>query len=300
MALGRHDAVLLVAHGTVTDLDDLPAFLSKIRHGRPAGPELVAEIRRRYEAVGGSPLLDITRAQASALARRLDGPVFAAMRLWHPTVEEALAGIDRLGIRRIAVVPLAPFSVDVYFQAACASLEKAKPTLTSVPELIRVEPWGKEPSFIRAHAEKIREATSDNMTDTCVVLTAHSLPTRVIQAGDSYEREFRAMASAIGAALRCPWQVAFQSQGADGGDWLGPELRATMEELATRGVRRVVLSPVGFVAEHVETLYDLDVEAAGWANELGLELIRVPALNSDDGLIEALANAATNALTERA
>ena len=126
MSLGPHDGVLLVAHGTVTDLDDLPEFLAKIRRGRPAPPELVSEIRHRYQAIGGSPLLDITRAQAQALSRRLDAPVLVAMRLWRPTVEDALRGIAGLRLRRLCVLPLAPFSVQIYLQAAQASLEAVR------------------------------------------------------------------------------------------------------------------------------------------------------------------------------
>jgi ferrochelatase len=297
MALGRHDAVLLVAHGTVTDLDDLPAFLSRIRHGRPASDELVQEMRRRYEAVGGSPLLDITRAQATAVARVLDIPAFTAMRLWHPTVEDVLCGIDRLGLSRIAIVPLAPFSIDVYYKAALASLESVRAELVSPPTFVSIEPFGTAPEFVAAHADNVRKALVCDDVDAELLFTAHSLPTRVIQAGDQYETLFRNCAAAVGGALGRPYHVAFQSQGADGGDWLGPDLKSVMEELAGRGVRRVVLSPVGFVAEHVETLYDLDVEAMGWAKELGLSLTRVGALNTDPGLVNALANRAKAALS---
>lgn len=290
MALGKHDAALFVAHGTVTDLDDLPAFLSRIRHGRPASDELVREIRRRYEAVGGSPLLDITRAQATAVARALDIPAFAAMRLWHPTVEDVLRGISALGIRRIVVVPLAPFSIDVYWNAALASLESVRAELPTPPEFVKVGAFGTSPEFIAAHADNVRNALAGDATDAALLFTAHSLPTRVIKAGDAYETQFRACAQAVGEALGRPYHVAFQSQGADGGDWLGPDLKNVMEELAGRGVRRVVLSPVGFVAEHVETLYDLDVEAMSWAKDLGLSLTRVKALDTDPGLVNALAS----------
>lgn len=297
MSVGPHDAVLLVAHGTVTDLDDLPAFLSRIRHGRPASDELVREIRRRYEAVGGSPLLDITRAQATAVARVLDIPAFAAMRLWHPTVEDVLRGISALGFSRIAIVPLAPFSIDVYWKAALASLESVRAELVSPPTFVSIEPFGTSAEFVAAHADNVRKALVGDDVDAELLFTAHSLPSRVIQAGDQYETLFRECATAVGRTLGRPHHVAFQSQGADGGDWLGPDLKRVMEELAGRGVRRVVLSPVGFVAEHVETLYDLDVEAMSWAKELGLSLTRVGALNTDAGLVNALANHAKAALS---
>lgn len=288
MALGPHDGVLLVAHGTVTNLDDLPDFVSRIRRGRPAPPGLVEELRRRYEAIGGSPLLDITRAQGTALAKALDLPVLAAMRLWHPTVEEVLVASSGLHFERLCVLPLAPFSVHVYFEAAQASLERARPRLARAPTLLEPAPWGTEPSFVDAHVDKLRAALGEADAETEVLLTAHSLPAQAIRAGDPYEQQLRASAAAIGEKLGRPFSVAFQSQGADGGDWLGPDLKTSLEAAARAGKRRVVLSPIGFPAEHVETLYDLDIEAAAWARELGLELVRVRALDDDPGLIRAL------------
>jgi ferrochelatase len=211
------------------------------------------------------------------------------MRLWHPTVEDVLRGIAGLGLTRLVVVPLAPFSVDVYWKAALASLESVRSELAAPPTFLTIQPYGTALEFVAAHAENVRKALVGKDTDTELLFTAHSLPTRVIRAGDAYEAQFRACAAAVGQALGRPYHVAFQSQGADGGDWLGPDLRSVMEELAERGVRRVVLSPVGFVAEHVETLYDLDVEAMGWAKELGLELVRLGALNAEPGLVNTLA-----------
>jgi len=296
MALGPHDGVLLVAHGTVTDLDDLPAFLRAIRRGRPASPELCAEIRHRYELIGGSPLLDITRAQASALSKRLDAPVLVGMRLWRPSVEDVLRGIAGLRLRRLCVLPLAPFSVHVYWEAALASLEAARVELgPAAPELYPTQPWGTEPALIEGFVEGIRRALGTDGKPTSVVLTAHSLPTRAIQDGDPYEAQFRACVSAVAERLGRPCVVAFQSQGADGGDWLGPDLRSVLERERAAGSERVVLSPIGFPAEHVETLYDLDVEAAGWARELGLGFSRVPALNDDAHLIRALQAVAVRA-----
>jgi ferrochelatase len=289
MPLGPHDGVLLVAHGTVSDLDDLPAFLAQIRRGRPAPPALVAELRHRYQTIGGSPLLDITRAQATALSKRLDAPVLVGMRLWRPTVEDVLRGIAGLKLRRLCVLPLAPFSVHVYLSAAQESFAAMRQELGPLaPELVPTEPWGTEPAFVEGLAESIRARLSDNGKTTSVVLTAHSLPTRAIREGDPYEAQFRACATAVSERLGRRCAVAFQSQGADGGDWLGPDLKSVLEGERAAGSERVVLAPIGFPAEHVETLYDLDVEAAGWARELGLELSRVRALDDDPRLIDAL------------
>lgn len=294
MALGANDGVLLVAHGTVSTIEDLPDFLLKIRRGRPAPPELVRELEHRYEAIGGSPLLELTRKQATALARQLDTPVLVGMRLWHPFVEEVLRVAPGLKLRRLVVLPVAPFSVQIYHQAAERSLEAVRGELgDAAPRLVEVEPWGTEPAFVQAWADRIRPSLSD---DSELLLTAHSLPTRVIQMGDKYAEQVEECAQAIGTALGRPYRLAYQSQGADGGDWLGPELEETLGDIAQTGSRRVVLAPIGFLAEHVETLYDLDIEAAGWAKQLGLDLVRVRALDDDPGLIRAMANVVRRAL----
>ncbi|MCA9598947.1 MAG: ferrochelatase [Myxococcales bacterium] len=291
--MGPKDGVLLVAHGTVSDLDDLPAFVARIRRGRPAPPGLVEELRHRYEVIGGSPLLDLTKAQAQGLSERLAAPVLVGMRLWQPGVEEVVRAAVSLGLQRLCVIPLAPFSVHVYAQAADEALERVRPELKdATPSFVHVDAWGQEPAFVKAHVESIARRVAPG---TRVVLTAHSLPRRAITAGDPYEAQFRACAEAVGKQLDAPWEIAFQSQGADGGDWLGPDILQVLERLAGEGVRRAVVAPIGFLAEHVETLFDLDVEAKAHADRLGVELVRVPALNTAPGLLEAL-----EAVTRRA
>lgn len=290
------DGILLVAHGTVEDLADLPAFLTRIRRGRPAPPGLLEDLRHRYEVIGGSPLLELTRAQARALETATGLPVLVGMRLWEPSVEAALRDAAARGLERLAVVPLAPFSVHVYWDAALRARDAVAAELgAQTPELVRAEPFGTHPAFVGAHARRIGQALADG-PDAALVLTAHSLPVAVIRAGDPYERLAAESAEAVGRALERAYVLAFQSQGADGGEWLGPALRPTFERLRGEGAGRLVLAPVGFLAEHVETLYDLDVEARGWADELGLSLTRVRALDDDPGLIEALADVACRSL----
>jgi protoporphyrin/coproporphyrin ferrochelatase len=287
------DGLLVVAHGTVENLDDLPAFLARIRHGRPASPELLAEVRRRYELIGRSPLLDVTREQARLLGERLGVPAFVAMRLWDPSIESALVEAASHRLERLCVVPLAPFSVHVYVEAARAAAQKLLTSGERVPELVTVEAWGEHPAFVSAQAEIVARRAS---TRDSIVLTAHSLPLRVIDAGDPYAALAERTATAIGKRLNRDCVLSYQSQGADGGQWLGPDLRATLEALAAAGVGEVALSPFGFLSEHVETLYDLDVEAQAWARELGLKLLRVPAIGTHPGLIAALAETAKRAL----
>jgi len=291
----RRDAVMLVAHGTVTDLDDLPGFVRNIRRGRPAPPGLVEELRRRYEAIGGSPLLEITGRQGRALGELLGLPVLTAMRLWHPSVEDVLCDAVEQGYERLCVLPLAPFSVHVYHEAAERSLAAIGDTLPRMPELVRVEPWGTEPVFVEAHASRIERALAE-AGEAALVLTAHSLPSRAIAAGDPYADQVSVCARAVGEKLGRAYRLAYQSQGADGGDWLGPDVKRTLEQIHADGLRSVIAAPIGFPAEHVETLYDLDIEAARQARELGLDWRRVPALDDDPGLVQALAAVARRAL----
>lgn len=289
--------ILLVAHGTVENLADLPAFVARIRHGRPPPPGLVEELRQRYEAIGGSPLLRVTEEQARALEAQTGLPVLLGMRLWEPSVEAAFREAGRRGLRRLVLVPLAPFSVDVYGAAARRSLEAVRAELgASAPELVVCEPWGTEPAFVDAHCSALQQRLRHDSRQSAVVLTAHSLPSVAIRAGDRYQAEVEASARALSERLSRPCQLAYQSQGADGGEWLGPDLRQTFERLAQEGVQQLTLCPFGFLADHVETLYDLDIEARKWAEALGLGFERVPALNTAPGLIEALANVARRAL----
>jgi ferrochelatase len=271
----RGDGVLLVAHGTVENLDDLAAFLARIRGGRPAPPGFVEELRGRYEAIGGSPLLAVTRAQAARLAECLGVPVFVGMRLWEPSVEAALEEAGRAGLERLSVIPLAPFSVHVYWAAAKRSEESVRAKGIRTPELVSAPPWGTHPSFVRANADLVRAHAHP---DARVVLTAHSLPVVALRAGDR------------------PFELAFQSQGEGSAEWLGPDLPTVLGRARDTGASRVAVAPFGFLGEHVETLYDLDIEAKRLAGSLGLGFERVPALGTAPGLIDALADVARRAL----
>ncbi len=292
-AMRARDGVLLVAHGTVENLDDLGEFLARIRGGRPAPPGFVAELRGRYEAIGGSPLLEVTRDQAARLAERLGAPVFVGMRLWEPSVEAALEEAGRTGLERLVVIPLAPFSVHVYWQAALRSEAATRGRGAKTPEVVSAPPWGTHPSFVRGQAELIRAHAAP---DARVILTAHSLPIVALRSGDPYERLVRESAEAIGEALGRPYELAFQSQGEGTAEWLGPDLASALRRAKDEGVARVAVAPIGFLGEHVETLYDLDIEARRIAAELGLGFERVPAVGTARALIDALEDIARRAL----
>jgi ferrochelatase len=284
-------SVLLTCHGTVDKIADIPGFLANIRRGRPTPPSIVEEVTRRFEHIGGSPLMRITAEQASALEARVGVPVRFAGRLWDPYPRAVIDALVKEGTTTLISLPLAPQSVDVYH----ASVREAA---AAYPELaLRCAPaWGKEPALIDAFVESIDEALSrfpeEQRARVPVLLTAHSLPQRIIDAGDAYERQFRAMADEVAARVLArgnPAHIAFQSQGMDGGAWLGPDLPTTFAKLAAAGHREIVIAPIGFVAEHVETLYDLDVESPKLASSAGISRVeRAQAMNARPRFIDAL------------
>ena len=286
-------AVLLVSHGTVDDLDDLGAFVTNVRRGHAAPPAVIAELRRRYEAIGGrSPLNAISSEVASKLARRLGVRVAWANRLWKPYVRDVLADLARGGVNRVALVPLAQHSAEVYAEDARGAAK------ASGVALVCSENWGRLGSLCRAFASRIVQTLGggEGLDRTLLAMTAHSLPRAVADRGDPYEREVRGAADAIGALVGdrlgrpVPFTVAFQSQGLSGGvEWLGPNLQQALDEAKSRRFERVVVAPVGFLADHVEVLYDIDIEARAQAAERGLALDRTPSLNADDDFVEVVA-----------
>lgn len=294
-------AVLVTCHGSVSELDDLPEFLKGIRRGHEAPPAILDEVRRRYARIGSSPLMRITAQQARALEQRLGLPVRVAARLWRPYPREVLAELASEGVERVLSLPLAPQSVHVYH----TSVRQAAAALRELT--VRYAPsYGSRPEIIDALLETIDEAIARFAyaapEEVPVVLTAHSLPTRVIAAGDTYEREFRAMAGLVAERLErrgFPTFVAFQSQGMTADPWLGPDLQQVFTELATMGMARVLVAPIGFVAEHVETLYDLDIEARALAHQHGLtHFERASALCDRPRFIDALEILAREGLDE--
>jgi ferrochelatase len=294
------DAVVLVSHGSIDDMADLAPFLTNVRRGQPPTPELVAEMLKRYEAIGGrSPLNAINAEVARKLGARLGIRVAWASRLWKPTVREVVGELAGAGVRRVGLVPLAQHSAKVYADDARRAVDGLGVDLVSASN------WGQTPPLVQAFARRLVEALgAEELDRTAVVLTAHSLPRAVIDAGDPYEREVRSAADAVlsvvrekvGRAVRAV--VAFQSQGLSAGPggspvaWLGPTLEASVQELAARGDRRVVFAPTGFLADHVEILYDLDVEMRALAGRLGMAYARTASLNADDDFVDVLADVA--------
>jgi ferrochelatase len=284
-------AVLLLAHGTPESADQVPEYLQYVTSGRAIPAEVVVEIQHRYAQIGRSPLTDITREQADGLARVLEMPVYFGMRNWHPfiakTVEQMLAD----GIAEAIVICLAPqnsrTSVGLYRKAVLAA---AGDNL----QLEFVEAWHAHPQLIAAFAEKLRATRRHGEK---VIFTAHSVPCRTIlsgeQTGDPYGQQARETAALVAqqaGLAEADWVFAFQSQGVSGGPWIGPTVEETIDALAREGVRSILVQPIGFVCDHVEVLYDIDIAFKGFAAERGVTLIRTESLNTAPLLIEALAD----------
>jgi ferrochelatase len=271
-----------MAYGSPPTESDVPAYLSDIRGGRPVSAEAIEELKQRYRRIGGrSPLDEITERQRAALERELQLPVFIGMKHWEPRIADAVEGALAGGADTLVGVVLAPH----YSRLSIAGYrERLEQTLGSRAELHFVESWHDHVPFIRVLADRVRGF------DGHVVFTAHSLPERILAEGDPYRDQLLETARMVadGAGLS-DWSFAFQSESATGEPWLGPDILEELGRLAANGVRRVLVCPVGFVSDHLEILWDLDVEARERAQELGLDLERIESLNDDPAFIGALA-----------
>jgi protoporphyrin/coproporphyrin ferrochelatase len=285
------DAVVLMAYGSPSSAEDVRPYLEDVRGGRPVSDEAVAELAERYRRIGGrSPLDDVTEAQRAALERELGVPVFVGMKHWRPRIADAVDAALAGGATRVIGVVLAPhysrMSVGEY-------RERLEDALAERAELVLVESWHDDPAFVNVLADRVRG------TDAWVVFTAHSLPERILADGDPYREQLletsRLVAEHAGLER---WSFAFQSASATGEPWLGPDLLDELERLAAGGVGKVLVAPVGFVSDHLEILWDIDVEAREKAGELGLELARIESLNDDPEFIRTLAGIVRRAREE--
>jgi ferrochelatase len=275
--------VLLMAYGTPASLAEVPAYLAHIRRGRPPTPEQVADLCRRYEAIGGlSPLFARTLAQARALDAALGEGWRVALGMKHaaPFIEDGLARLA--GCDPVVGLVLAP-----HYSAASVGeyLERAG------PGVIGVRSWHTEPGYLDALADRVTACLARLPDGSHVVFTAHSLPARILDAGDPYPDQVRETAEAVAArvGLRpAGWSVAWQSAPPTPEPWLGPDVRDVIRDLAVRGLPGVCVCPCGFVTDHLETLYDLDLDAAGVAREAGIAFARTAALDDDPRLVPAL------------
>lgn len=295
--------VLLMAYGGPDSLADVEPYLLDVRGGRPASPELVVAVRERYRLIGGqSPLLDLTRQQAAALEDTLNRELvngvcfrtYVGMRHWHPYIHETLAQMAADGIRRLVAIPMAPhysrWSVGAYIQ----KVEEARAALSTPLSVTYVESWHDEPLYLAALVEKVEVALArfpqDVRGQVPIIFSAHSLPQRILAEGDPYPQELLETVWGVVRQLEpVPWRFAYQSASGTPEPWLGPDVSAVLGDLAATGHRHVLIAPIGFVCDHVEVLYDVDIQYRQQAQALGLHLERTESLNTSPLLIQALA-----------
>jgi len=281
--------VLCMAYGSPRGAAGIEAYFTHIRGGRQPSEEALAELRERYKAIGGvSPLEKITRAQATALGGRLGLPTFVGMKHAPPFIEEAVAEARAAGVTRLVGLPLAPHFAQMSFAGYERPLREAWSG-----ELVFVNGFHDHPSFTAALRGLLSETLAYFPPDR-VFFTAHSLPARILGEGDDYPgRVTRSVRLLEDRMDLPPWSVAFQSASQTGEPWLGPDL---LEAIERSGARKALVCPVGFVADHLEILYDLDVEAQAWARQRRIELRRTPSFNDRSRFIDALAAVVRDAL----
>lgn len=293
-------AVLAMAYGTPASMADLEPYYTHIRHGHEPPRELLDELRGRYEAIGGrSPLLEITRAQVAALRDALraagheDVEVVLGMKHASPFIEDAAQALAAADVTRVVGLVLAPhfssMSVGEYATRAATALGAGD----GGPEFDMVRSWATAPGYVAWLAGAVGDALTrlgSAATDAEVVFTAHSLPERILEAGDPYPDELRATAEAVArAAGLSRWSIAWQSAGRTSDPWIGPDVLDVLPGIAAAEATGVVVCPAGFVADHLEVLYDLDIEAAAAAREIGLPFTRTVSPNAAPELAATLA-----------
>jgi ferrochelatase len=293
--------VLLLAYGTPETLDDVELYYTHIRGGRAPSPESLENLRERYRLVGGrTPLLDLTRDVAHKLQGRLDADapgryrVYIGMKHWHPFIGEVLPRMAADGIRTALGLVLAPHYSRMSIGSYRKYVDQAHEKLAEPIDIRLVESWQAHPLFRQLIADRIVEGLAQfpaEMRDQVKVLfSAHSLPERILTWDDPYPRELRESAAGIAELLGLhDWRFAFQSAGMTGEPWLGPDILDYLAELAAEGVFAVLSVPFGFVADHLEVLWDIDNEAQAKAAELGVTLHRTRMPNADPEFVEVLA-----------
>ncbi|MGH2582258.1 MAG: ferrochelatase [Anaerolineales bacterium] len=302
MTTSKPIGLLLMAYGSPGDLSQMEDYLLDVRSGTPPSPELVEEITERYRKIGGkSPLLDKTTEQSLTLEKELNKrspasganfKAFVGMRHWEPRISKAVKQMAEAGIQRAVAIVMAPHSSSMstgkYYQALDEALQGY------AIDFVRVQGWHKHPGLLEAIAEKMVigfEAFKGRIP--FVIFTAHSLPAAILETGDPYEIQLQETARLLAERLDLregSWQFSFQSAGAKAIPWLGPQIQDVVAELAQRGEKDLLVVPIGFVCDHVEVLYDIDIEARQIAEQNGARLERTHSLNASPTFIRTLAD----------
>jgi ferrochelatase len=295
-------AVLLLAHGSPDTVDDVPEFLLQVTRGRQLPPQVIEEVKHRYALIGRSPLTERTLQQRDLLARKLGQSVYVGMRNWNPFISDTVRTMSADRIERAVVICLAPQNSRTSVGLYRAALEKDVSF-----DIDFVDSWHDHPLLIQAFAEKLlagREQESREMgTNVPVIFTAHSVPQQTITDGDPYETQARETATLVAreAALApADWTFAFQSQGMSGAGWLGPTVEETILALKQKGHHGVFIQPIGFLCDHVEVLYDIDIGFKRFAEKQQMRMCRAESLNDSPLLTGALADVARSRMRKAA
>ena len=296
-------AILMMAYGGPNSLDDIEDYLLDIRGGRKTAPELIEEITERYAKIGGkSPLLQITQAQAGALEDHLNSQAndrevrtYVGMRHWYPYIKEAIAQISEDGITDVVAICMAPHYSRMSIGAYIKKTQDAQEELGTDLKVTYVENWHAHPLFLEAIENNVRAGLlkfpEPSRNAVKVVFTAHSLPAAIMEQGDPYDKQLRETASLVSDRLgNIDWLFSYQSAGASSLKWLGPQIEDVVVELAQAGHKNILVAPIGFVADHVEILYDIDIEAREYAERAGARLERTDSMNTQPLFISALAD----------
>ncbi|MEA2499834.1 MAG: protoporphyrin/coproporphyrin ferrochelatase [Actinomycetota bacterium] len=295
--------ILVMSYGTPRSLDDIEDYYTDIRRGRPPPPDLLEELTERYKAIGHSPLLEITEAQARGIEERTGISTYVGYKHIDPFIPDAVATMAKDGVERAIGLVLAPhyskMSVGDYTRRA--EVGAAEHGWTG--DLRVVKSWHLEPGFIALLAARVEEALGRLKTprdgETVVIFSAHSLPERILQADDPYPDQLRETAEAVAARMGLPkWCIGWQSAGRTEDPWIGPDILEVLGDLKEEGATSVVVCPAGFVADHLEVLYDIDIEAQQIARKQGIELVRTRSPNDDPEFLDVLAGVVKRALSE--
>jgi protoporphyrin/coproporphyrin ferrochelatase len=289
-------AVLLLAYGGPDSLDDIPAYLLDIRGGRETPQSLIDEITERYHLIGGrSPLLSITASVATKLKKRIGYPVYIGMRHWRPFIEDTIRHMAQDGIEHIVAICMAPHYSTLSIGKYREKLEEAIAETNRSMTVDFVDSWHTQPDYLQAVADNVGATLARwpvaERPGVKIVFTAHSLPVFILERGDPYDRQLRETAALLADRLDLApdqWTFSYQSAALTGVPWLGPQIEELVVELAGHGQRNLVVAPIGFIADHVEVLYDIDIGVQNIARPLGVRVERPPMLNDSDPLVQTL------------
>ncbi len=291
--------VLLMTYGSPASLErrDVAAYLAQGRGGRQPAAELVDEFTRRYRAIGGSPLIPITRSQATALEAQLGWPVEVGMRFSNPSILDGMRALAERDANGVLAIILSPQYSPLLMSGYARALDEAAQAVGVAARDVRIAgAWHDEPAFVEALAERVRSALErmapEEREAAAVLMTAHSLPRHVAEQEPGYLAQLRTTGEAVAARAGLAeeeWQFCWQSAGHEPGEWMKPDFADLMPELAAGGRRSVIVAPVQFLADHLEVLYDVDIGARAQAERCGLAFGRIESLNADPGLVQALA-----------